>query len=196
MELRKMKLLGIVGSPRSGGNTELLVKEAMKPAEEAGWETDVFLASEKQVAPCDACAGCFKTGKCVIQDDMQELYQKMIEADAIIIGSPVYFGNVTAQLKAIIDRTYAILRTRPLKGKVAGVIVVTRRVGAALVRSMLYSYCIGQGMIVAGGGIGYGREIGDVLEGVGGAMDSTAMGEARQVGVNLVDLVGRFAPNQ
>jgi multimeric flavodoxin WrbA len=187
-----VRLLGIVCSPRKGGNTEILVKEALKPAEEAGWETELFLMSEKQVAPCNACESCFKTGSCVIDDDMQELYQMLEKADAVIIGSPVYFGNVSAQAKAVMDRTFVFLGKRPLKDKVAGVIVATRRVGAVQVRSLMYSFCITQGMIVAGGGIGYGMNPGDVLKGVGGAINSTATGEARQVGVRVVNLAERL----
>ena len=94
-----MRLLGIVGSPRKNGNTEILVKEAFKPAIEAGWQTDLFLMSEKEVAPCDACSGCFKTGSCVIKDDMQELYKLLDQADAVIWASPVYFGSVSAHSK-------------------------------------------------------------------------------------------------
>lgn len=86
--------------------------------------------SEKQVAPCDACGACFKTGSCVIKDDMQELYSMLEQADGVIIGSPVYFGNVSAQAKAVMDRTYAIAFKRALKDKVAGAIVAARRVGA------------------------------------------------------------------
>ncbi|HMF34472.1 MAG TPA: flavodoxin family protein [Candidatus Lokiarchaeia archaeon] len=191
-----MRLLGIVGSPRKGGNTEILVTEALKPAQEAGWDTELFLLSEKHVAPCDACGTCFNTNSCVIDDDMHELYQMLDQADAVIFGSPVYFGNVSAQAKAVMDRTFALLPRRSLQDKVAGVIVATRRVGAVQVRSLISSFCIAQGMIVAGAGIGYGREPGDVLEGVGGAVNSTALGEARQVGTRVVALTERLAKSQ
>ena len=191
-----MRLLGIVCSPRKGGNTEILVKEALKPAQEAGWDTEVFLLSEKHVDPCDACGTCFNNDSCVIDDDMQELYQMLDQADAVIFGSPVYFGNVSAQAKAVMDRTFALLPRRSLQDKVAGVIVATRRVGAVQVRSLISSFCIAQGMIVAGAGIGYGREPGDVLEGVGGAVNSTALGEARQVGTRVVALTERLAKSQ
>lgn len=190
-----VKLLGIACSPRKGGNTEILVKEAMQPAQEAGWDTELFLLSEKHVAPCDACGTCFATGSCVIDDDMQELYQLLNEADAVIFGSPVYFGNVSAQAKAVMDRTFALLGRRMLQDKVVGAIVATRRVGAVQARSLITSFCISHGMIVAGAGIGYGREPGDVLEGVGGAVNSTALGEARQVGTRVVDLAERLSKN-
>ncbi len=187
-----MRVIGIVGSPRKNGNTEIMMNETLKVAREAGCETEVFLMSEKKVAPCDACGTCFEVGSCVVQDDMQELYEMMERADAIIFGSPVYFGSVSAQMKAIMDRMFALLRQRALKDKIAGVLVVTRRVGAIQARSLLNSFCIAQGMIVAGGAIGYGREPGDVLTGVGGGIDMSAMDEARLLGTNVVHLTKRL----
>jgi multimeric flavodoxin WrbA len=187
-----MKILGIIGSPRKDGNTEILMKEALKVAGEAGCETEIFHMCGKQVAPCDACAACFKTGGCVIQDDMQELYSMMERADAVIFGSPVYFGSVSAQMKAVMDRTFAFLQRRSLKDKVAGALVVTRRVGAIQARSLMYAFCIAHGMIVAGGAIGYGREPGDVLTGVGGGIDISALDEARLLGTNVAQLAKRL----
>jgi multimeric flavodoxin WrbA len=186
-----MRLLGIGCSPRKNGNTEILLKEALKVAAEAGWQTDLFLMSEKEVAPCDACGAC-RPGDCVIDDDMQELYKLMDQADGIIFASPVYFGNVSAQAKAIMDRTFALLGKHSLKDKIAGAIVATRRVGAWQARSLIYSFCIAHRMIVAGGGIGYGREPGDVLQGVGGGINSTALGEARMVATSIVKLGQRL----
>ncbi len=187
-----MRILGIVGSPRKNGNTEILMNEALKVARDAGCETEIFLMSEKQVAPCVACYGCFKVGSCVVQDDMQELYKMMERADGIIFGSPVYFGSITAQAKAVMDRMFALLRQRSLKDKVAAALVVTRRVGAIQARSLLYGFCIAQGMIVSGGAIGYGREAGDVFTGVGGGIDMTAMEETRVMASGLVRLVKKL----
>jgi multimeric flavodoxin WrbA len=188
-----MRILGIVGSPRKNGNTEILMNEVLKTASEAGCETDIFLMSEKQVAPCHACRTCFETGACVIQDDMQELYAMLERADAIVFGSPVYFGSISAQCKAVMDRMFALLPRRALKDKVAGALVVTRRVGAIQARSLLYGFCIAQGMIVAGGAIGYGREPGDVLTGVGGGIDMSAMDEARLLATSVVLLARRLS---
>jgi multimeric flavodoxin WrbA len=187
-----MRVLGIVGSPRKKGNTEIMMTEVLKTVHSAGCETEMFLMSEKQVAPCDACGTCFEIGSCVIKDDMQELYAMMERAQAIVFGSPVYFGSVSAQMKAVMDRTFALLGRRALKDKVAGALVVTRRVGAIQTRSLLNSFCIAQGMIVAGGAIGYGREPGDVLKGVGGGIDMSAMDEAQQLGTSVVQLARRL----
>jgi multimeric flavodoxin WrbA len=190
-----MKILGIVGSPRKGGNTEILMGETLRVAQEAGCETEMFRMSEKRVAPCDACATCFETGSCVVQDDMQELYSMLDRADGIIIGSPVYFGSVSAQAKAIMDRMCCLLMRRALKDKVAGSLVVTRRVGAIQAQSLIYAFCVAQGMVLAGGAIGYGMEIGDVLTGVGGGPQMSALEEARLLGANVVRLAKKLRDN-
>jgi multimeric flavodoxin WrbA len=178
-----MKILGIVASPRKEGNTEILVRTALDAAQKAGAEIDIFLVSGKDIAPCDACGGCEKTGLCIVKDAMTELYPKMLQADAIIFGTPVYFANVSAHAKIIMDRTYCLNRKgKQLKGKIGGAIVAVRRVGAGGVLSLMYSYFMAQGMTPAAGGIGFGREKGAVRQGVGGAHDSTALDEAQAVG--------------
>jgi multimeric flavodoxin WrbA len=187
-----MRVLGITSSPRKNGNTEILMNEALKAAGMEGCETEIFRMSEKQVAPCDACHTCFEVGNCIIQDDMQELYEMLERADGVIFGSPVYFGSVSAQGKAVMDRMFALLGRRAMKGKVAGALVVTRRVGAIQARSLIYAFCIAQGMIVAGGAIGYGREPGDVLTGVGGGIDMSAMEESRLLGASVAQLIKRL----
>ena len=187
-----MKVLGIVCSPRKDGNTEILVEEALKTTREAGAETDIFLVTGKKIEGCDACGSCHQTGKCKIKDDMQPLYEKMEAADAIIFGSPVYFHNYTAQAKAIIDRTFCYLRDRPLKGKVAAPILAVRKVGAGQTRVQLYGWFLSQGMIPVRGGIGYGREKGDVREGEGANIGMTAMEEARSVGREVIDMLKKL----
>lgn len=188
-----MKILGLVTSPREGGNTEILVREALDGAREAGGTPDVFLVAGKQIAPCDACGGCLRDGRCIVEDDMQELYEKMLSAQGILFGTPVYFLNVSAQAKAIMDRTYGFLRTGKLRGKVAAAIIAARRVGAGQVLSLLYPFFAVHRMIIAGGGIGYGREKGEVRQGPGGSPDIPALTEARAVGKNVVRMIQRLA---
>ena len=188
-----MKVLGIVCSPRKDGNTEILVEEALKTAREAGAETDIFLVAGKTIEGCDACASCHQTGRCKIKDDMESLYEKMEAAEAIIFGSPVYFHNYTAQAKAIIDRTFCYLRDRPLKGKVAAPILTLRKVGAGQTRVQLYGWFLSQGMIPVRGGIGYGREKGDVRKGEGANIGMTAMDEARVTGRDVIDMLKKLS---
>ena len=188
-----MKILGIVGSPRKEGNTEIMVKEALEAAREAGAETEMFLVADNDISPCDGCMACMGGDGCVLDDDMQTLYEKLEHADGIIFGTPVYFINVTAQAKAIIDRTLVTLINGKLKGKVAAAIVTARRVGAGQVLGLLYTWFAAQRMITAGGGIGYGREKGEVKEGPGGSPMLSALEEARSIGRNVVSMVKKVA---
>ncbi len=184
-----MKVVGVVCSPRTGGNTEILVKEALAGAEDAGSSVELITLANKAIALCDACRSCLKTGECHFKDDMMEIYKKFQEADGIILGTPVYFLNVSAQAKLLIDRTYAFLWTRKLRGKVGGVIAVARRMGGSNVLSFLYTFLIAQRMVVAGGTVGYEGE--ELPYGEKGAIkrDESAMRESRAVGRNVVKLI-------
>lgn len=102
------KVLILSGSPRKGGNSELLCDEFMKGALESGNEVEKISVAEKKVTPCSACYYCRDNGgSCVHKDDMAEILQKMIDADVLVLASPVYFYSIDAQLKAVIDRTVA-----------------------------------------------------------------------------------------
>lgn len=103
-----MKSLVILGSPRKGGNTEILAMQVAAGMNEGGAEVEVIRLTDYAVNPCIACGGCEKTGRCVVQDDMQELYAKIDGADRLVLVSPIYFYGVTAQLKALIDRSQAM----------------------------------------------------------------------------------------
>ncbi|NLZ39244.1 MAG: flavodoxin family protein [Firmicutes bacterium] len=107
-----MLVLGIAGSPRRNGNTEILLDEALKGAREAGAETEKIVLSKLTYSPCIACDKCAKTGICVLKDDMQEVYDKIVAADAMIFASPNYFYNVSAWAKAAIDRAQALWARR------------------------------------------------------------------------------------
>ncbi len=101
------KVFILSGSPRKGGNSDLLCDEFMKGAVEAGNEVEKIRVAEKNIGYCRACYACKGTGVCVIKDDMAEVLQKMIDADVLVFASPVYFYSIDAQLKALIDRTVA-----------------------------------------------------------------------------------------
>lgn len=101
------KVLILSGSPRKNGNSELLCGQFQKGAEEAGHQVQMIRVADKKIGYCRACYACKETGACVIQDDMGELLQNMIDADVIVLASPVYFYSIDAQLKAVIDRTVA-----------------------------------------------------------------------------------------
>lgn len=102
-----VKVLGLFGSPRRGGNTDLLLEEALKGAEKEGAKVERLYLSDFTLTPCKECHGCDHTGNCVILDDMQKIYPKLLEADVVILASPIFFYGVTAWAKALIDRSQA-----------------------------------------------------------------------------------------
>lgn len=107
------KVVGIYGSPRKGGNTDLLLDSALKGCQEQGDDVKKVYVRDLHIAGCSGCDGCAKTGICVIQDDMQDIYTLMDDADVIILSSPIFFYGVTSQIKALIDRGQAMWwRTR------------------------------------------------------------------------------------
>ncbi len=103
-----MKILAIHGSPRKEGNSEILMKEAVKTIESEGHEVTIIRAAEMKIAPCLNCDGCVETGECIIKDDMDIVYEAIEETDRVLVASPVFFFGVPAQLKALIDRCQAL----------------------------------------------------------------------------------------
>ena len=103
-----MKVLGIAGSPRSGGNTALLLAELMKGAHSKGAEVKTIVPNDLNFISCQHCDACLKKGKCKYQDDMQMVYRELEQADRIVLASPIQFMGVTAQMKAMIDRCQAL----------------------------------------------------------------------------------------
>ena len=101
------KVLILSGSPRLGGNSDTLCNEFMKGAKEAGHQVEKIFVAGKNIGYCKACYACKDSGICAIKDDMAEVLDKMLEADVIVLSSPVYFYSISAQLKAVIDRTVA-----------------------------------------------------------------------------------------
>ena len=97
-------IVGIGGSPRKEGNTNLLLDAALQGAAEAGAELVRFHLNDLSIRPCQGCGGCYHTGQCVMRDDMDLIYDALEKMDALVMASPVYFGGVTAQMKAMIDR--------------------------------------------------------------------------------------------
>lgn len=102
-----MKVLGIMGSPRIKGNTDQLLDEALKGAESKGAIVEKIIVDKLQISPCKEYYACLRDGKCVIKDDMDDVYPKLLNDDIIIVASPMFFYGVTAQLKALIDRCQA-----------------------------------------------------------------------------------------
>ena len=101
------RVLILSGSPRKGGNSDILCDEFMRGAKESGNEVEKIRVAEKEIGYCRGCYACKSTGVCAVKDDMAKILQKMIDADVLVLSSPVYFYSIDAQLKALIDRTVA-----------------------------------------------------------------------------------------
>ncbi len=211
-----MKIVGISGSPRTKGNTDILVQEALKAASETGAKTEFIALAGKKIKPCTGCGTCrteSSKGTCSIKDDdIPHIYETMKEADGIIIGSPVYFLSVTAQLKALFDRSI-ILRyakgtpqDRPgvpggpeflLKNKVGGAIAVGggRDGGQLFTINSMLQWMLLQNMIVVGNNYGIG---GSAKAGTKGDVrnDDIGIAMARHVGLRVAEVAGKIEENK
>ncbi|MCQ1536922.1 flavodoxin family protein [Methanosarcina sp. KYL-1] len=148
-----MQILGISGSPRKGQNCEKMIETALELAKERGFETDIIFLSSAELAPCKACGACREKDSCVIEDDMEEAYEKMRKADGILVASPVYMGNYPAQLKALFDRSVLLRRKNfALKNKVGAALSVggSRNGGQEKTIQSIHDWMHIHGMIVVG----------------------------------------------
>jgi multimeric flavodoxin WrbA len=183
-----MKVVGIVGSPRAGGNTETLTRIALEEVQKEGLETELISLADKKIEPCDGCRRCSKTGKCHIEDDFESVFAKMKEADGIILATPVYYGAATPQMASLISRFYAA-RGKPLKNKVGGPIVVARRAGHNFTFAQLMFFFMISEMIVPGStywNVAFGRSKREVLK------DKEGIRTIRNFGRNVAWLVKKI----
>ncbi len=104
-----MKIIGVVGSPRKGGNTDVLVKHILQGASDRGAATRLIYLNDMEFKGCQDCGYCKINGDCMQQDDMIPVYKDIEESDTIIIGSPIYMWNISGQTKLFIDRLYALV---------------------------------------------------------------------------------------
>ena len=180
-----MKVVAINGSPRKNGNTVLLINEVLKILQEKGIETEVIQLGNKPVHGCTACLKCKETqnGRCHIKNDhLNYCIEKMVEADGIIIGSPVYFADVTTEIKALIDVAGYVTRANGhlLKRKVAAAVIAVRRGGALHAFESINNFFLINQMIVPGSSywnFAVGRDPGDVLKDTEGINTIKTQGE-------------------
>jgi len=162
-----MKVVAFNGSPRKDGNTTILINHVFRELEKEGVETELVQLSGKKIHGCIACYKCFenKDQRCAVKDDIaNECIEKMIKAEGIILGSPVYFTDVTAEMKALIDRAgfVSMANGGMYKNKVGAAVVAVRRSGAVHTLDTLNHFFLAGQMIIVGRGIGVGRDKGEV----------------------------------
>ncbi len=165
-----MYALALSGSPRKGGNTEILLNRVLEPLKEGGWETELVQIGGQELRGCLACGKCFenRNRRCVIEKDIfNQAAEKMFRADALILGSPTYFTDVTAEMKALIDRIGFVSMANGglLTGKIGAAVVAVRRAGSTHVFDTLNHLFLISRMIVPGSSywnMGMGLAPGDV----------------------------------
>ena len=182
-----MNVVAFCASARRNGNTKLLLETVLEPLQEAGADTELVELAGSNLKGCKACFVCIKKkdGSCAIKDDMlNECVEKMAKADAIILGSPTYFADVSTEMKALIDRSGMVGRANGdlYKRKLGAAVVAVRRAGSIhAFDTMNHFFQISQ-MIIVGSSywnIGIGREKGEV------ASDEEGMKTMRQLGENM-----------
>jgi multimeric flavodoxin WrbA len=189
-----MKVLAVSGSVRKGGNTAQLLGMVLEELECHGIETELVELAGRQVPGCIACYKCFanKDQRCAVEGDaVNEILPKMLAADAIILGSPTYFADVSANMKALIERCGMVSRANSnmLKRKLGAGVVAVRRAGAYHVFGTLNSFFLIGEMIVVGSSywnIGKGREKGEVQD------DTEGIQTMRDLGKNMAWLLEKI----
>ncbi len=189
-----IKVIAFNGSARKQGNTSILIDTVFEELRNEGIETEAYGLAGKPIKGCIACYQCFKNKnhRCAVEDDiLNECIAKMVEADGILLGSPTYFADVSAGMKALIERSGMVARANGdmFKRKVGAGVAAVRRAGAIHVFSSLnYFFLIGQ-MIVPGASywnIGIGREPGEVRN------DSEGIQTMKNLGQNMAWLLKKI----
>lgn len=190
-----MKILGIAASPRKDGNTEFIINEVLNSAKENGAEVELLTMVDREIKPCLACETCYETSECAIQDDDAAFFfDKMMDADGIVIGSPVYFGGVTSPLKSLIDREQVLwTQERSFENKVCASVAVGWKWGHNTTLSTIDGFFLtNKGVVISNGGVpGFGLMV--YAEGKGEAEKSEdAIKEARELGKNMVTMISKI----
>lgn len=167
-----MKAVAINGSPRKGGNTDILLHKVLEPLTQAGWETECIQLGGKTIRGCMACYQCFETknSRCSQKDKFfDSCMEKMIGADAIILGTPTYFTDVSSEMKALLDRSglVSVANGGLFRGKIGAAVVAVRRGGGTHAFDTINHMFLMSGVIVPGStywNLGYGLEKGDVAK--------------------------------
>lgn len=184
-----MKVIGINGSSRNDGNTAIIVGEVFDELNKEGIETELIQLADYEIQPCRGCFACKGRGNCVFaKDGFAEIFSRMVEADGILLGSPVYSADVSAKMKAFLERAGVVVATNPglLRHKVGGAVAAVRRGGGMTTVDTMNHFMLNKEMIVVGStywNMVYGKNIGDVLS------DDEGMANMRNLGENMSWLI-------
>lgn len=188
-----MRVVGINGSPRKDGNTAIILRTVFAELEKHGIQTELVQMAGSSVRGCLACYACFKNKnrQCIQKDGINAIIAKMVEADGIILGSPVYFTDVTAEMKAFIDRVGLVSKANDylFKYKAGAAVMAVRRGGATHALDTMYHFLHYNQMFTVGStywNMVFGREIGEVQQ------DAEGMENMRVLGENMAWLLKKI----
>ncbi len=189
-----LKVVAFNGSALKDGNTAILLRRVLAVLKAEGFETELIQLAGQQIRGCTACRTCFatKNQRCIIEDDNVNLYiQKMAEADGILLGSPTYFGMMSSEMKALIDRAGSVARANPdmMKRKVGAAVVAVRRAGGMSTFDAINHFFLISQMIVPGSSywnIGIGNKKGEVEN------DAEGMETMETLGKNMAWLIKKL----
>ncbi|MDF1590960.1 MAG: flavodoxin family protein [Desulfobacterales bacterium] len=182
--MKPFKVIGIGCSPRMESNSDILVRAVLAAAVDNGAATEFVKIADHDISPCDACWRCAETGECHIHDDMQSIYAGLLQADGIVIGSPVHMGHsISGNAQVFLDRTFSLWHHKRLKNKVGGSVAVANRRGGISAVRIINDVFLDQQILVAGYVTGYARAPGDIHK------DARAFKEAGDLGKRMHEVM-------
>lgn len=189
-----MKVIAINGSARKNGNTALIIGKIFEQLNLEGIETELIQLADYEIHPCRGCFACKGRGNCVFTNDgFAEIFASMVKADGIILGSPVYSADVSAKMKAFLERGGVVVATNPglLRHKVGASVAAVRRGGGMNTVDTMNHFMLNKEMVIVGStywNMVYGKNIGDVLN------DEEGMANMQNLGQNLAWLLHTLSP--
>lgn len=189
-----MKVVAINGSPRKGGNTEIMLNAVLEPIKAAGIETKIIQVGGQNIHGCRGCWACQKllNRKCAFNDDIvNDILEDLFSADAIIWGTPSYYSNMTPELKALIDRAgiVASANGKLFRHKVGAAVIAERRGGGSFIQASIHEMMLMSEMIIPGStywNFGFGRDKGEI------SADAEAMANMKNLGENILMLIQKL----
>lgn len=187
-----MKVLGINGSARRNGNTAMIMNIVLDELHKCGIKTELIQLADSMIQPCKGCFACRGNGNCIFKNDpFADIFEKMVQADGILLGSPVYSADVSANMKAFLERGGVVSATNPklLEHKVGAAVAAVRRGGGMNAVDTMNHFFLNKEMIVVGStywNMVYGKDIGDVLK------DDEGMKNMQNLGQNMAWLLQRI----
>lgn len=187
-----MKVIGINGSSRNDGNTAIIIGKVFDELNKEGIETELIQLADYEIQPCRGCFACKGRGNCVFtKDGFAEIFSRMVDADGIILDSPVYSADVSAKMKAFLERAGVVVATNPglLHHKVGASVAAVRRGGGMTTVDTMNHFMLNKEMIVVGStywNMVYGKNVGDVIN------DDEGMANMRNLGENMSFILKRI----